>query len=313
MDMGTDSSDGEDMGQDQGTVDMGRDMGTLSCDGVVCDQPFFRCSNGACVEYPRCFTSATCPQGSTCTGLHCVPGDVDVDGDGYPAGTDCDEANPAVNPGASEVCGLSDENCSGGVDEGDPTALCPGDPTDDTCIASVCCAVGTYNYDADPGNACECAASPALGVGASCAGAIGLAPVPDVGGEAQTITVTDNALSAGREVWYRFSATDSSDVSCDNFHVRVCFLQNPGNRYRFNVYRGCGTVLCDGSTGYTDTNWALDSNNSGRRGQCPCGANDGTLNSCANDTQDFMIRVSWADTSAPDCDPYVLEITNGVF
>lgn len=316
MDMGTDSSEGEDMGtgQDQGPVDMGRDMGMGMCDPATCTQPFFHCSNGACVEYPRCFTSSTCPQGSTCTGLHCVPGDVDVDGDTYPGATDCNEADPAVNPGATEVCGLSDENCSGTVDEGDPAALCPGGPADDTCMDSVCCAVGTYNYDSDPGNACECMASPPLGAGASCGGAIGLAPVPDSGGTpAQTLTVTDNALSPGREVWYRFSATDSLDDTCDNFHVRVRFLENPGNRYRFNVYRGCGTVLCDGNTGYTDTNWALDTNTAGRQGQCPCGANSATLNTCANDTQDFMIRVRWADTSAPDCDPYVLEITNGVF
>jgi hypothetical protein len=312
-DMGTDSSDGEDMGTDQGPVDMGRDLGMPMCEGVVCDQPFFYCSNGACVEYARCFTSATCPQGSTCTGLHCVPGDVDVDGDGYPGATDCDEANPAVNPGAAEVCGLADENCSGTADEGDPIALCAGDPADDVCMSSICCAAGTYNFDGDPGTACECATTPALGAGGSCGGAIGLAPVPDAGGAAQTMTVTDNALPAGREVWYRFSATDSPDASCDNFHVRVRFLENPGNRYRFNVFRGCGTALCDGNAGYTDTNWALDTNTGGRQGQCPCGPNSGTLNTCANDTQDFMIRVRWEDTSAPDCQPYVLEITNGIF
>lgn len=317
-DAGTDASS-EDMGDDadQGPEDMGRDlgprdMGSGSCDGVVCAQPFFFCQNGGCVEYPRCFTSSTCQQGSFCTGLHCVPGTVDVDGDTFPAETDCDEANPDVNPGEAEVCGLADDNCSGTVDEGDAQALCNGNPGGPLCMTSICCPFTNLNIDRDPGNGCECAVTPTLNSGDTCANALSLAAVSDVG-MGQTVTVSDNALPAGREVWYRFTATDSADATCDNFNVRVRFLQNPGNRYRFNVFRGCSTVLCDGNTGYTDTTWGVNTNQSGRRGQCPCAAADGTLNSCGNDTQDFMVRVRWADTSAPDCDPYELEITNGVF
>lgn len=300
--------------EDQGPEDMGpRDMGQVTtCEGVVCAQPFFRCVNGACVEYPRCFTQATCASGTTCTGLHCVPNDVDVDGDTYPAATDCNEANAAVNPGAAEVCGLADDNCSGAVDEGDPVTLCDADPAGDICMTSICCPFSNLNVDGDPGNGCECAVTPTVNTGASCGSAVGLPPVSDVG-TGQTVIVMDNALPAGREVWYRFTATDSGDASCDNFHVRVRFLQNPGSRYRFNVYRGCSTALCDENTGYTDTNWALDSNPSTLRGQCPCGAGDPNLNDCANDTQDFMIRVRWADTSAPTCEPFELEVTNGVF
>lgn len=312
-DAGTDS-DTQDVGtEDQGTEDQGtEDMGPPpSCSGVVCAQPFFYCMNGACVEYPRCFTQATCPVGSFCTGLHCVPGDVDVDGDTYPASTDCNEANAAVNPGAAEVCGLADDNCSGAADEGDPVALCDADPAGEICMTSICCPYTNLNLDGDPGNGCECPVTPTVNTGASCATAIGISPVSDVGA-GQSTTVMDNALPAGREVWYRFTATDSPDDSCDNFNVRVRFLQNPGNRYRFNVYRGCGTVLCDEGTGYTDTNWALDSNPSTMRGQCPCAANNGSLNTCGNDTQDFMVRVRWVDTSAPDCDPFELEVSNGV-
>ncbi|MCA9577365.1 MAG: putative metal-binding motif-containing protein [Myxococcales bacterium] len=310
-----------DAGPDTGTEDMGHDagvdLGTLpdlgaGCEGVVCDVPFFRCVAGTCTEYARCFTSATCPSGSTCTGLHCVPDDVDVDGDTYPAATDCNEADPGVNPGATEVCGLLDDNCSGTVDEGDPEVLCAADAAGDVCMASVCCPYGLYNFDGDPGNACECSAAPALNTGATCGAAISVGSVSDAGA-GQTVTVLDNALPAGREVWYRFTATDSPDTTCDNFHVRVRFVQNPGNRYRFNLYRGCGTVLCDGNTGYVDSNFAVDANGAGRVGQCPCTNNSSTQNSCGSDTQDFMVRVTWADTSAPSCDPFELEITNGVF
>jgi hypothetical protein len=51
---------------------------------------------------------------------------VDNDSDGYAAGVDCDDTDPAVNPGAAEACGDGvDNNCDGTVDEG-----CGGGPTD---------------------------------------------------------------------------------------------------------------------------------------------------------------------------------------
>jgi hypothetical protein len=312
-DAGSDASEpvdaGQDLGQDLGPPDMGM---VVSCGDVVCDDPFERCVNGACVEYPRCFTSATCTDGALCTGLHCVPPDVDVDGDTYPAGTDCNESDPDVNPGATEVCGLLDDDCSGVVDDGDAEALCAADATGDVCMSSICCPFGTYNFDGDPGNGCECDTAPALNTGATCAAAISVGTVSDAG-TGQTVVVSDNALPAGREVWYRVSAADSADTTCDNFHLRVRFLQNPGDRYRFNIYRGCGAVLCDANTGYTDASWATDANSAGRTGQCPCGAASATLNACGSDTADFMVRVRWDDTSAPSCEPFELEFTNGVF
>lgn len=311
-DAGSDSSVA-DAGHDAGT-DLGPppDLGGGSCENVVCDQPFFRCVAGTCTEYPRCFTSATCPGGHVCTGLHCVPEDVDIDGDGYAASEDCNEADPTINPGATETCGLSDQNCSGTADEGDPQALCASDPSGDVCMSSICCPFGTFNFDGDPGTGCECTGTPAVGAGATCAGAIGVGALSDAGA-GQSVTVTGSALPAGREVWYRFTATDTADTSCDNFHVRVRFLQNPGNRYVFNIYRGCGTVLCDGNAGYRDANWGTDVNAAGRVGQCPCGNDSGTLNTCGNESQDFMVRVRWEDTSNPTCAEYELEFSNGVF
>ena len=42
----------------------------------------------------------------------------DVDGDGWGAGEDCDDADPAVNPGAAELCDGVDNDCDGTVDQG---------------------------------------------------------------------------------------------------------------------------------------------------------------------------------------------------
>ncbi len=45
-------------------------------------------------------------------------GPVDADGDGYFAHEDCDDEDPAIFPGAEEVCDGEDNDCDGGVDEG---------------------------------------------------------------------------------------------------------------------------------------------------------------------------------------------------
>jgi PKD repeat protein len=58
------------------------------------------------------------PQGHTDTQSFSIWIVVDADGDGYDNRVDCDDHNPAVHPGAVEVCNGIDDNCDGQIDEG---------------------------------------------------------------------------------------------------------------------------------------------------------------------------------------------------
>lgn len=49
-----------------------------------------------------------------------APNPPDQDGDGYYPPADCDDTNPAIHPGAAEICDGLDNNCDGQVDEGNP-------------------------------------------------------------------------------------------------------------------------------------------------------------------------------------------------
>ena len=54
----------------------------------------------------------------TVTDLGVINLALDQDNDGYNACVDCNDKNPAINPGAAEVCDGVDNNCNGQVDEG---------------------------------------------------------------------------------------------------------------------------------------------------------------------------------------------------
>ena len=61
-------------------------------------------------------------------------GQSDQDGDGWQAGADCADGDPAVYPHAPELCNGKDDDCDGRIDEGNPLALAAGvAPASKTC------------------------------------------------------------------------------------------------------------------------------------------------------------------------------------
>ncbi|UJR81677.1 hypothetical protein [Sandaracinus amylolyticus] len=311
----------------EGGVDAGRRdsgppvdaMAPPSCEGVTCDA-FEYCFEGECASYPPCAGDGTCRAGSTCHSRYCVPDDVDVDGDGSPAGEDCDEADPENSPLLDEICDGDDDDCDTEVDEGDPAAICEYYPGGGVCIDGSCgCPSGTFDLDREvPG--CECAAMPDLGLGVTCETAIDLGSFPDSPGLTQV--VTGNVLPDDRVVWYRFTATDVADTTCDNFHVRAQLTSNPGDTFEITVSRGsCAAVACPGPVTPTiDYSWATDFRGDVGgvvSGQCPCWAGGTTPSAaaahCTDDSATFFVRVRRRPGSALSCATYSLEISNGVY
>lgn len=99
----------------------------------------------------------------------------DADGDGSPLPDDCDDANPAVFPGAVETCDGVDEDCDGAIDEGLSSPYFPdtdGDGFGDAAAAPVLsCSGPPSGHVADATDCDDSAAGVHPGAGEICDGA----------------------------------------------------------------------------------------------------------------------------------------------
>jgi hypothetical protein len=140
------------------------------------------CSLGVCDPEAGCIDGEPrdCEDGTPCTrdscdedAMMCVATPLDADGDGAPAltvggsrcedGTDCDDDDASVHPGADELCNRDDDDCDGTIDEG-----CVALP--DTCATArelrlgaggTASASGTLvDFEADYGNPCSRTGAP---------------------------------------------------------------------------------------------------------------------------------------------------------
>jgi hypothetical protein len=278
---------------------------------------------------------------------------IDADGDGWwvgcdvfgscgKLGPDCDDDNPEVTgDDAVELCDGIAQNCAGLIDPYPAADMCPApgetDPTVDQWICDPpepgvdgCtidqCAPELHDVDLDLSNGCECEAMPISTVGTACDDPIDLGDLTD--NAATVVTHSGNVLPLDRSVWYRIRGVDVADNSCDQYHVRVLFLENPGDQYAFEVRRGsCNALpIADhvhggAPAGSFDYTWATDFRATVGgilRGECPCtapGTTQNNLSVCSNNTAEYFVRVSRDPEleEPPTCEPYLLEFSNGLY
>lgn len=89
-----------------------------SADPDCPDKQFCNPESGACQA--GCREDAECSQAQVCRKGTCFSATTDLDGDGFPAATDCDDTNALVNPAAMEICNGIDDNCNDKIDEALP-------------------------------------------------------------------------------------------------------------------------------------------------------------------------------------------------
>lgn len=294
------------------------------CAGITCPGLQY-CKEGTCVPYPACPVDAgtpgpdpspMCTPGTVCRNGVCVPSGRDVDGDGFPASTDCDEQNGMIHPGGTEICNGLDEDCSGTVDDGDPAVLCSGAQAGNVCVMGSCvCPDG--NFDLDPTvPGCECTATPAVGMGTTCQTAIDLGSLSD-GGAGMAQHALGN-IPNGRQVWFKFRGVDSADTACDNYHVAAKFSANPTDQFRIRAFRGdCNTPITPPGQ-YTEVAWFTDFRQSiggNLVGECPCwsGTPVDNVSPCQDSSADYYVVVERTSGGTDTCASFDVELSNGVY
>jgi hypothetical protein len=241
----------------------------------------------------------------------CIPFFLDQDGDGYgmsnamkclctsngdydaSKGGDCDDDVYNVHPTVVEFCDGLDNNCNGEIDEG--AMSCGSVAHGKTACAGGCiidsCDSEFFDMDSMYANGCECQSDDSEAPGQVCADATFVGSLSDAG---QSKTMQGKLVPENDADWYMFTAFNDGGVPDDeHFIVRILMTQNPGFKYRMEVYDGsCGgaSQICIQSTQFLST-----------------------VTPPVGESHSYYVRVGYASGGDVGCMPYVLEFSNGIY
>ena len=244
---------------------------------------------------------------------------VDLDGDGFDSTVDCDDSDPAVHPGASEVCNGVDDDCDGFVDDADPDLVggsraypdLDGDGYgDDAGEVGACSASSGFVSE---GGDCD-DADPAINPGAAeiCDG---------LDNDCDDLVDDDDSDLSGAEVWYAdadgdgFGDSAGGVASCEQPSLTVAeggdcddadAAIHPGaEEYCNGIDDDCdGEIDEDGAL--DASTWYLDYDGDGY------GGGDYTTESCASPGDDWVADQSDCDDLEPTVYPGADERCDGV-
>ncbi len=279
-----------------------------------------------------------------------------------PGRTECDPNDPArlaticstdfsgtAYQGTDEVCNYLDDDCDGQTDEdfkdaqgnynwsvhcGACNQSCEYSNAQGTCVDGECqvgaCLDGYFDLNEDSSDGCECEAT-ALPDSPTCNEADLLPGGSNLSDELPGMVLSESIqlLNTADEAWLMFYANDTLDVSCDNFSLHVWLSDNPGNLFRFDIYRGgCqgSQLACSDTVEFNDYyNFSDPTVGPGTSGECPCRPEEWMptfapsyesnwpYRFCTDESATYYVRVYY-DPSATDpiCDAVVINASNGL-
>ncbi len=211
---------------------------------------------------------------------------IDNDGDGYPAGTDCNDSNATIHPGVTEECNGIDQNCNGMGDEGMETYYEDSDADGfgnsavssqacNTCLALGCPTLNNTdcndsNSNIHPGadevcnNSIDDNCDDNIDEGCVCipTGSISIIPGQTLGGnpiDLTSIVDTDNAAN----LWYTVTAGGSCDVDPEGTYIDA-------ENYTGTIEQGTGTFEEDDYlSGYIGSGYLRSDGGSSGALSCP--------------------------------------------